>query len=95
MHCYVHILQYSPRSILVLDNCSIHLVDEVLELLRSTDIVVIFLPLYSPDYNSAEEAFSYVKYYLKQRDNLLQQLHGKTPIIKSTFKSIIAQLTCA
>ena len=55
----------SPRSILVLDNCSIHRVDEVLELLRPTGIVVMFLPPYSPDYNPAEEAFSYVKYYLK------------------------------
>ena len=50
----------SLRSILVLDNCSIHRVDEVLELLRSTGIVVMFLPLYNPDYNPAEKAFSYV-----------------------------------
>ena len=49
----------------VLDNCSIHRVDEELELLRSTGIFVMFLPPYNPDYNPAEEAFSYVKYYLK------------------------------
>ena len=85
----------SPRSILVLDNCSIHRVDEILELLRSTGIVVMFLPPYSPDYNPAEEAFSYVKYYLKRHDDLLQQLHDKTPIIKSAFKSITAQLARA
>ena len=85
----------SPKSILVLDNCSIHRVDEVLEVFRSTGIVVMFLPPYSPDYNPVEEAFSYIKYYLKRHDNLLQQLHDKTPIIKSAFKSITAQLACA
>ena len=53
------------KSILVLDNCSIHRVDEVLEVFRSTGIVVMFLPPYSPDYNPVEEAFSYIKYYLK------------------------------
>ena len=85
----------SPRSTLVLDNCSIHRVDEVLELSRSTGIVVMFLPPYSPDYNPAEEAFSYVKYYLKRHDDLLQQLLDKTLIIKSAFESITAQLACA
>ena len=52
----------SPKSILVLDNCSIHRVDEVLEVFRSTGIVVMFLPPYSPNYNPVEKAFSYVKY---------------------------------
>ena len=52
----------SAKSILVLDNCSIHHVDEVLEVFRSTGIFVMFLLPYSPDYNPVEEAFSYIKY---------------------------------
>ena len=85
----------SPKSVLVLDNCSIHHVHEVLEVFRTTGIVVMFLPPYSPDYNPVEEAFSYVKYYLKRHDDLLQQLDDKSPIIESAFKSITAQQACA
>ena len=81
----------SPKSIIILDNCSIHRVEEVLELFRSTGIVVMFLPPYSPDYNPVEEVFSYVKYYLKRHDDLLQQLLDKSVIINSAFKSITAQ----
>ena len=85
----------SPKFVLILDNCSIHHVDEILEVFRSTGIVVMFLPPYSPDYNPVEEAFSYVKYYLKRHDDLLQTLHDKSPVIKSAFKSITAQQACA
>ena len=55
----------SPKSIVVMDNCSIHHVQEVANLFQSTGILVMFLPPYSPDYNPVEEAFSFVKYYLK------------------------------
>ena len=85
----------SPKSVLILYNCAIHHVHEVLEVFRTTSIVVMFLPSYSPDYNSVKEAFSYVKYYLKRHDDLLQQLHDKSPIIESAFKSITAQQACA
>ena len=85
----------SPKSVLILDNCSIHHVDEILEVFRSTGIVVMFLPPYSPDYNPVEKAFSYVKCYLKRYDDLLQTLHDKSPVVKSAFKSITAQQACA
>ena len=59
----------NPRSILVMDNCSIHHVHEVRDVLLHAGIVTLFLPPYSPDMNPAEEAFSYVKGYLKKHDN--------------------------
>ena len=55
-------------SILILDNCSIHHVQEVKDLLEAAGILLIFLPPYSPDYNPPEELFSYIKYYLKDHD---------------------------
>lgn len=51
----------NPHSVIVLDNASIHHVDEVVELLDSLGALVLFLPPYSPDYNPIEEAFSKVK----------------------------------
>ena len=53
----------NPRSIGVLDNCSVHHVESVVELFRGAGILVLWLPPYSPDFNPAENAFSKVKYY--------------------------------
>ena len=46
------------QSILVMNNCSIHHVQPVLETLRLMGILVLFLPPYSPDMNPIEEMFS-------------------------------------
>ena len=51
----------SPHSVLIMDNCSVHHINEVREVLQQARIVVLFLPPYSPDLNPAEEAFSYIK----------------------------------
>ena len=58
----------APLSILLMDNCSIHHVDSVKETLRSVGILVRYLPPYSPDYNPIEEAFSFVKAFLKDHE---------------------------
>ena len=79
-----------PRSKLntLMDNCSIHHIDQVKQELESAGILVIFLPPYSPDYNPCEEMFSYVKYYLKNHDEILQCI-DKPRILKSVFASVI------
>ena len=53
----------NARSIVVLDNCSIHHMQHVIDLFVAAGILVLFLPPYSPDYMPIEETFSYVKYY--------------------------------
>ena len=67
------------HSILILDNCSIHHAHDVKTLLGSFRILVLFLPSYSPNYNPIEELFSYIKYYFKAHDDIIQaignQLH--------------------
>ena len=35
---------YNPNSVVVMDNCSIHLVPEVIELIHSVGAIVVFLP---------------------------------------------------
>ena len=52
----------NEHSILILDNCAIHHIQEVKEILISTGILVFFLPPYSPDLNPVEELFSYYEY---------------------------------
>ena len=48
----------NKRSIIVMDNCSIHHVQEVKDFIESMGIVIFFLPPYSPDYNPIEELFT-------------------------------------
>ena len=45
----------NPRSILVLDNASIHHVDKVLKLVNSKGMMIRFMPAYSPDFMPLEE----------------------------------------
>ena len=64
----------NKRSIAILDNCSVHHIAEVEEEFQKAGILVIFLPPYSPDYMPIELCFSYVKYYLKSHDEILQAI---------------------
>ena len=82
----------NPKSIVIMDNCSIHHVPEVKDLFRNVGIPVFFLPPYSPDYNPIEEAFSYVKTYLREHDIVLQATTDPCSIIESAFNSITPHL---
>ena len=77
----------NPRSVVVMDNLSVHHTDEVLGLFDQAGIPVFFLPPYSPDLNPAEECFSYVKAYLRKHDSVLQHIPDPTPIINAAFQS--------
>ena len=81
----------NPRSILLLDNCSVHHSREVKDLLDRAGILVFFLPPFSPDLNPIEELFSYVKGFLKKHDELLQVLIDPVDIIRSAFESVTPQ----
>ena len=78
----------SPNSILIMDNCSVHHVSTVKNLLQQAGILLLFLPPYSPDLNPVEEAFSYVKNYLRKHDQLLQAIIDPTDVIQAAIDSI-------
>ena len=78
----------SDNSILIMDNCSIHYVDEILEILQTAGILVVFIPPYSPDFNPIELTFSYLKRYLQEHEQVIQAANNITDIIKSAFDSI-------
>lgn len=78
----------NPHSILVMDNCSIHHVGPVLETLRDMGILTLFLPPYSPDMNPIEEMFSYIKYYLKDHEQILQAMNDPVPLLEASFESV-------
>ena len=57
---------YEPRSIVVMDNCSIHLNAELIDCIRQAGAIVHFLPPYSPDFNPIEMIFNYLKCWLRR-----------------------------
>ena len=63
----------APKSVAIMDNCSIHHVNAVSDMFRAAGI---FLPPYSPDYNPIELAFSSVKYFLKEHDSVMQAMNS-------------------
>ena len=78
----------SENSILIIDNCSIHYVQEILTLAQTSGIFVIFLPPYSPDLNPIELTFSYVKEYLEGHEEVIQVANNLPDVMKSAFDSI-------
>ena len=53
------------RSVFIMDNCSINHVDSITSLFEEAGVQVLFLLPYSLDSMPIEEAFSYIKAYLK------------------------------
>ena len=75
----------NSHSILVMENCSIHHVEPVKDALKDMGIHTLFLPPYSPDMNPM---FSYIKYYLKDHDLVLQAMSDPTPLLEASFDSV-------
>ena len=75
----------NPTSIVVMDNCSIHHVTKVKSMLADAGILLIYLPPYSPDVNPIEEAFGYVKGYLKSHNDIAAAFSNPTSLIQSAY----------
>lgn len=62
----------NPRSVVIMDNASIHHVEPAVELIEEHGAMLHFLPPYSPDLDPIEEAFSKVKHFLRSNDPIFQ-----------------------
>ena len=82
----------NPRSIVVMDNASVHHTHAVISLFQSVGTLLLFLPVYSPDLNPIEETFSYIKGYLRKHDTLLQVIPDSTNVVRSAFNSLTPQM---
>ena len=73
-----------------MDNCAIHHVQPVLDILHvhHVGILLMFLSPYSPDYNSIELAFADVTRYLKQHEGALNVFPDFTVLVKSALQCI-------
>ena len=78
----------NPKSIVLMDNASIHHCSEVIATIENAGALLHFLPPYSPDLNPAEEVFSKEKYYLQQNDPVIETSS------EEEFNDIILQGFC-
>lgn len=81
----------NPRSVLILDNASIHHVQEVSDLIEQAGSRIIYLPPYSPDLNPAEGIFSQVKATMKSNDKLFQACSAPRALIAMAFGMVTTQ----
>jgi transposase len=58
-----------PRSVVILDNASTHMTEEVEEAITATGAALIYSAPYSPHLNPIENYFSLYKSYLKRNEN--------------------------
>lgn len=71
-----------------MDNCSIHHIPGVVEMIQEVGALVHFLPPYSPDFNPTEEAFSKVKATLRTMDMEAENLEDPLSLLLASFSTI-------
>ncbi len=81
---------FNGHSVVVMDNCSIHHVQEIAEVIEEVGALLHFLPPYSPDLNPIELAFSKVKSGIKDSESSLPNSDTDTMIL-AAFASITRQ----
>ena len=62
-----------PKSVLVIDNASIHKLAGIHELVEKCGACLLYLPAYSPDFNPIELAFSAIKAWLHENCDRVNQ----------------------
>ena len=78
----------NPHSVVIMDNCSIHHINEIVPMIQDVGAIVHFLPPYSPDFMPIELAFSKVKTTLKTLDWDMKDIDDVETILLTAFTAI-------
>ena len=71
----------NKRSVVIMDNASIHHQYSIVDAIQSTGALLHFLPPYSPDFNAIELTFSKVKSVLKRNECVWQDMDTETALL--------------
>ena len=78
----------NPHGVVIMDNCSIHHINEIVPMIQDVGAIVHFLPPYSPDFMPIELAFSKVKTTLKTLDWDMKDIDDVETILLTAFTAI-------
>ena len=78
----------NPNSVVILDNCAIHHVEEIAAAIESVGALELYLPPYSPDLMPIEELFSKVKSSMKALESEHQTGIDLETIILAAFSTV-------
>ena len=81
----------NPKSVVIMDNASIHHVQEVVSTIEAVGALVKFLPPYSPDLNPIEEVFSEVKHWIKSNDVVFQCTQNPRALLTMAFGEVSSE----
>ena len=81
----------NPNSVVIMDNASIHHVDEVVDTIQSVGTLVRFLPPYCPDLNPCEEVFAQVKHWIQSNDMVFQATRYPAVLIAMAYCEVTQQ----
>ena len=95
-NCLLPVLQpfngVNSRSVVILDNASIHHVEQVEDLIETqAGSKLIYSPPYSPDLNPVEGIFSQIKSIMKNNDQLFQVCSAPRALIAMAFGMVSIQ----
>ena len=79
---------YNSHSVVIMDNASIHHLDNVIRMISQAGALLRFLPPYSPELNPIENVFSKVKSFLKANDNVYLCTRSPTLLVTMAFCTI-------
>ena len=79
---------YKPHSVVILGNCTVHHIPEVVASIEDVGALVYFLPPYSPDFNPIEETFSKVKTVLKTTEIEMCGVSDIETLLLASFASV-------
>lgn len=72
---------FNERSVVIMDNASIHHQHAIVDAIQNSGALLHFLPPYSPDFNAIELTFSKVKSVLKSNENVWDELDTETALL--------------
>ena len=78
----------NPHSVVILDNASVHHVEEAVKAIEEVGAIVHILPPYSPDLNPIEEAFSKIKTTMRSLQEKMIQMDDTEMIAHMAFSTI-------
>ena len=79
----------NSHSVVIMDNCSVHHLERVLEMITSVGALIRFLPPYRPDLNPIELVFSKVKSFWKANYLVVQSTSSPHTIVSIYLEALL------